>query len=257
MNSNNNVEQGAGPDPVLGRARPTRWACPATAGCSPTPAPTPTTTGSCPTGPTCARRRPSASPARRALELAGIDVDDLAHVDLYSCFPSAVQIAAAELGLDLDRPLTVTGGMSFAGGPWNNYPMHAIATMAGLLRDDPGALGLCTANGGYTTKHAFGIYGATTARPRASATTTCRPRSTPPPAGRRPTTTPGRSPSRATRSCTTARASPRRALFALLTAEGARTWGTTHDGATMDELIATEAVGHGADLDADGHVHLT
>ncbi len=32
---------------------------------------------------------------RRALELAGVGVDDLAHVDLYSCFPSAVQIAAA------------------------------------------------------------------------------------------------------------------------------------------------------------------
>ena len=30
----------------------------------------------------------------RALELAGVGVDDLAHVDLYSCFPSAVQIAA-------------------------------------------------------------------------------------------------------------------------------------------------------------------
>ncbi len=50
--------------------------------------------------------------------------------------------------------------MSFAGGPWNNYPMHGIATMAGVLRDDPDALGLCTANGGYTTKHAFGVYGA-------------------------------------------------------------------------------------------------
>ncbi len=72
----------------------------------------------------------------RAMELAGVGVDDLAHVDLYSCFPSAVQIAAAELGLGIDRPLTVTGGMSFAGGPWNNYPCHGIATMAG--RPAPG-----------------------------------------------------------------------------------------------------------------------
>ena len=96
----------------------------------------------------------------RALELAGTAADELAHVDLYSCFPSAVQIASAELGLDPERQLTVTGGMSFAGGPWNNYPMHGIATMAGILRDDPDVLGLCTANGGYTTKHAFGVYGA-------------------------------------------------------------------------------------------------
>lgn len=104
-----------------------------------------------------------ASPAMRlagrgALELAGIGVDDLAHVDLYSCFPSAVQIAAAEIGLGTDRPLTVTGGLSFAGGPWNSYVMHSIATMAGVLREDPGARGLVTANGGYLTKHAFGVY---------------------------------------------------------------------------------------------------
>src|SRR4051812_13366213 len=69
---------------------------------------------------------------RQALELAGVAVDDVAHVDLYSCFPSAVQIAAAEIGFaddDPGRPLTVTGGLTFAGGPWNNYVTHAIATM--------------------------------------------------------------------------------------------------------------------------------
>ncbi|GAA2791258.1 acetyl-CoA acetyltransferase [Mycolicibacterium pallens] len=101
---------------------------------------------------------------RRALELAGVGVDDLAHIDVYSCFPSAVQVAAAELGLSTDdpkRPLTVTGGLTFAGGPWNNYVMHSIATMAGLLRAEPGAYGLITANGGFLTKHSFGVYSAT------------------------------------------------------------------------------------------------
>ncbi len=97
---------------------------------------------------------------QRALQLAGVGPDDLAHVDLYSCFPSAVQVAAAELGLGLDRDLTVTGGLSFAGGPWNDYVTHAIATMAGVLRDDPSAVGLVSANGGYLTKHAIGIYSA-------------------------------------------------------------------------------------------------
>ncbi len=96
--------------------------------------------------------------ARRLFELAGLGVDDVAHVDLYSCFPSAVQIGAAEIGLALDRPLTVTGGLSFAGGPWNNYVTHSIATMAEVLRGDPGAVGLVTANGGYVTKHALGLY---------------------------------------------------------------------------------------------------
>ena len=97
---------------------------------------------------------------RELFALADVGADDLAHVDLYSCFPSAVQVAAAEIGLPLDRPLTVTGGLSFAGGPWNNYVSHSIATMAGLLREaDPGTRGLITANGGYVTKHALGIYG--------------------------------------------------------------------------------------------------
>lgn len=98
---------------------------------------------------------------RTLFEAAGIGPDDLGPVDLYSCFPSAVQIAAAELGLPIDRPLTVTGGMGFAGGPWNNYVTHAIATMVAMLRDDPGAIGLCSANGGFTTKHALGLYATT------------------------------------------------------------------------------------------------
>ncbi|MGE2722591.1 acetyl-CoA acetyltransferase [Mycolicibacterium celeriflavum] len=99
---------------------------------------------------------------RRALELAGVGVDDVGLVDVYSCFPSAVQVAANELGLPLgdpERPLTVTGGLTFAGGPWNNYVTHSIATMAERLVAAPGQLGLITANGGYLTKHSFGVYG--------------------------------------------------------------------------------------------------
>jgi acetyl-CoA C-acetyltransferase len=98
----------------------------------------------------------------RALELAGVAIDDVDYADLYSCFPSAVQIAAAELGLPADdpaRPLTVTGGLTFAGGPWSNYVTHSIATMAELLVANPGRRGLITANGGYLTKHSFGVYG--------------------------------------------------------------------------------------------------
>jgi acetyl-CoA C-acetyltransferase len=98
----------------------------------------------------------------RVLALAGLGIDDVHYVDLYSCFPSAVQVAAAELGLpvdDPDRPLTVTGGLTFAGGPWSNYVSHSIATMAELLTANPGRRGLITANGGYLTKHSFGVYG--------------------------------------------------------------------------------------------------
>ncbi len=98
---------------------------------------------------------------QRALDLRGVGLDDITYVDLYSCFPSAVQIAARELGLPLDdpaRPLTVTGGLSFAGGPWCNYTAHAVASLSTRLRDDPGTYGLVTANSGYLTKQAVGIY---------------------------------------------------------------------------------------------------
>lgn len=99
--------------------------------------------------------------AARVLELAGVGLDDIDLVDVYSCFPSAVQVAAAEIGLQTDdsaRPLTVTGGLTFAGGPWNNYVSHAIATMAERLIAEPGTRGLITANGGLLTKHSFGVY---------------------------------------------------------------------------------------------------
>ena len=94
----------------------------------------------------------------RALEVAGLTPGQLDFVDLYSCFPVAVQVAAAELGLDPARALTVTGGLTFAGGPLNNYVMHAIARMAELLREAPGTKGLITANGGFLSTHAFGVY---------------------------------------------------------------------------------------------------
>ena len=94
----------------------------------------------------------------RALELAGRAPEQLDFVDLYSCFPVAVQVAAAELGIDPMRPLTVTGGLTFAGGPLNNYVMHSIARLIELLRQAPGATGLITANGGFLSTHAFGVY---------------------------------------------------------------------------------------------------
>jgi len=98
---------------------------------------------------------------RRVLELAGLTINDIDLVDLYSCFPSAVQLGAKSLGLDINGQLTRTGGLQFAGGPWNNYVMHAIATVANELRNGVGSTGLVWANGGYTTKHAFGVYATT------------------------------------------------------------------------------------------------
>ena len=97
---------------------------------------------------------------QRAFEMAGISAADLSHIDLYSCFPSAVQVGAEELGLSIDDPrgFTVTGGLPYAGGPGNNYAMHSVATMVQRLRAAPGAYGLVTANGWYLTKQSTGIY---------------------------------------------------------------------------------------------------
>jgi len=99
--------------------------------------------------------------AKAAMRHAGVNVDEIAYLDLYSCFPAAVQVAARELGVALEdraRPLTLTGGLTFAGGPGNNYTGHAVATLVARLRADPQACALATAVGWYLTKHALGIY---------------------------------------------------------------------------------------------------
>lgn len=94
---------------------------------------------------------------------AGIDGSRIGPVDLYSCFPSAVQIAARELGLPIDdpqRPLTQTGGLTFFGGPGNNFGTHGTIGVARALRDAPaGTFGISSSLGWYATKHAIGLYG--------------------------------------------------------------------------------------------------
>ncbi len=96
----------------------------------------------------------------RAFAMAGIGAGDLSFIDLYSCFPAAVEIGCQELGIAENDPrgLTVTGGLPYFGGPGNNYVMHSIVTMMEKLRAKPGAFGLCTGNGWYITKHSAGIY---------------------------------------------------------------------------------------------------
>ena len=94
----------------------------------------------------------------RALELAGAGIDDIVHVDLYSCFPIAVRTQARELGLGTDRRLTVTGGMTFGGGPFGNYVLQSTAKMLEVLRADPGSRGLVTAISGMITKQGVCIW---------------------------------------------------------------------------------------------------
>lgn len=95
-----------------------------------------------------------------ALDRAGVGVNQLKYLDLYSCFPIAVFNALDALGLEANDPrgLTLTGGLPFFGGPGNNYSMHGIVSLVEKLREDPGSFGIIGANGGYLTTHAVGVY---------------------------------------------------------------------------------------------------
>jgi len=101
-----------------------------------------------------------AAASSEALRCAGIGVDDVAHLDLYSCFGSSLNFAKDALGLSDDdpRPLTVTGGLPYHGGAGSNYMSHSIATMAETLRANPGAHGLVSGVGMHMTKHVYGVY---------------------------------------------------------------------------------------------------
>ena len=101
-----------------------------------------------------------AAASTEAFRGAEIGIDDVAHLDLYSCFASSVNFARDALGIDDDdaRPLTVTGGLPYHGGAGSNYMTHSIATMADVLRGDPGSFGLVSGVGMHMTKHVYGIY---------------------------------------------------------------------------------------------------
>ncbi len=111
----------------------------------------------------CERAHPERCPGfeiagRRASEIADLDIAEAAHREIYSCFPSAVRVQARELGLDPHGPLTETGGMSFAGGPLNNFVLQAMVRMTQVLRGDPGSLGLVTAVSGILTKQGVTLW---------------------------------------------------------------------------------------------------
>lgn len=192
------------------------------------------------------------------LDTTGLGVDDLDHMDLYSCFPCAVQLAAAAWGVDVDdpgRPLTVTGGLGFAGGPGNNYVTHSLATMAGLLRRQPGAVGLVTGLGWYVTKHSAGLWSSAPGRgpfrhvsPQAQVDATAQ---------RTPATDAEGDMTVETYTVIHDRSGqPDLGIVALLDAEGRRAWGNVTDAEALAELEVREGCGRPAKLHADGRVDL-
>ena len=195
---------------------------------------------------------------RRALELAGTSIDEIDIVDLYSCFPSAVQLGAQSLGLDINAQLTRTGGLPFAGGPWNNYVMHAIATVMNELRDRPGTKGLVWANGGYTTKHAFGVY---STEPPAVPFRHAYPQDEIDAMPRRevaaPTDAAGAKATLEAYSVMHGRdGQPEMINAACILADGRRAWGESTDASLGRDMCSEEFVGKSVDLDAAGVFHV-
>ncbi|MBV7265069.1 acetyl-CoA acetyltransferase [Erythrobacter sp. WH131] len=107
----------------------------------------------------------SANPAsiasvEAALVRAGKGMDEIGHIDFYSCFAIPVFNQMDHFGLSVDDPrgLTLTGGLPFFGGAGNNYSAHAICEAVQAARRDRGAFALVGANGGWMSKYATGIY---------------------------------------------------------------------------------------------------
>jgi len=203
------------------------------------------------------------SPAIRLAGLAalgdvGVEIADVAHVDLYSCFPVAVEIAADALGLDVDdpgRPLTVTGGLTFAGGPGNNFVSHSIAAMAERLRANPGALGLVTGLGYFASRHSVALYSSTPPR------SPFRSRSVQDevdalPRRRVAGSLDGVALVEAFTVFHERDGTPSRAIVALCDGSGTRSWGTITALPELAQVAGTELCGRPATLRTDGQVSL-
>lgn len=94
------------------------------------------------------------------MELAGLSFTDIRMCELYSCFPYAIRVQLEEFGLDSQRKISVTGGMTFGGGPLNNFVFQATVKMAQLLRQNRSEIGLVSAVSGLLTKQACALWSA-------------------------------------------------------------------------------------------------
>ncbi|MDX2379151.1 MAG: acetyl-CoA acetyltransferase [Acidimicrobiia bacterium] len=191
---------------------------------------------------------------RRVLELAGLTIDDVSIIDLYSCFPSAVQLGARSLGIDpLERQWSRTGGLTFAGGPWNNYVSHSIATVVADLRARPDEYALVWGNGGFATKHAFGVYAT---KPRDGGFVHDEPQAEIDAMPRRelapPADAAGRAPVEAYTVMYDRDGAPERALASCLLTDGRRAWATSDDRDVAAAMTTGEWVGTEVSLTDSG-----
>jgi acetyl-CoA C-acetyltransferase len=113
-----------------------------------------------------ARRRLEAWPAMRVLGQAasvhlGRPLHELPLAEVYSCFPAAVRVQQRELGLDPAGTPTLSGGMAFAGGPFNHFVLQSLRLLGRRLRDEPHERGLLTTVSGLLSKPGLAVWSAT------------------------------------------------------------------------------------------------
>jgi acetyl-CoA C-acetyltransferase len=113
-----------------------------------------------------ARRRLEEWPAmellgRAAAHHLGRPLCELRLAEVYSCFPAAVRVQQRALGLDPDGTPTLTGGMAFAGGPFNHFVLQSLGVLGRRLRAEPAEQGLLTTVSGMLSKPGLAVWSAT------------------------------------------------------------------------------------------------
>lgn len=185
------------------------------------------------------------SSAQRALDLAETAIDEIDHLDLYSCFPSSVQLAQAHLGLAEDRPFTITGGLTFAGGPFNGYCTQALAQAVELLQGS-GASAFLHGNGGFFSKQSVLILsGQAPTTPFRNERTQDIVDASP----KRPLdSVEGRATIEGATVLVDHDGQPAQAIISALSEAGIRTWAVSTDLDTMQRVLSTDVVGQAVDI---------
>lgn len=101
---------------------------------------------------------------KAAFNAAGLDPPELDFLELYTCFPIAQDVYAAESGISSELDWSFTGAMPFAGGPFNSFVLHATCQLAEKLRSIKDSTGMVTTVSGVLTKQGFAIWGSEPAR---------------------------------------------------------------------------------------------
>ena len=177
--------------------------------------------------------------ANRVLERAENETSDLDFIDLYTCFPFAVQAGAEALGVGLDPVPSLTGGMTFFGGPFGNYVLHSKAAMVEKLRANPGTTGVIGSVGGAFAHFSYGLY---STDPGTQAGPLIEDVSDEFASMPRRAYREGHAGDVTIESYTVhvAHSGPRNASFAALTPGGERVWGLSEDGDLLSSLLDDE-----------------